>query len=38
MNIKLPYANEEWAFGALFAVVGLVLVLSYIVLKRKRVI
>jgi len=38
MNIKLPYAEEEWAFGALFVVVGLVLVLSYIVLKRKRVI
>jgi len=38
MNIKLPYANEEWAFGALFVVVGLVLVLSYVVLKRKRVI
>jgi len=38
MNIKLPYADEEWAFGALFVVVGLVLVLSYIVLKRKRVI
>jgi len=38
MNIKLPYADAEWAFGALFAVVGIVLVLSYIVLKRKRVI
>jgi len=38
MNIKLPYADAEWAFGALFAVVGIVLILSYIVLKRKRVI
>jgi len=38
MNIKLPFADEEWAFAALFAVVGLVLVLSFMGLKRKRVI
>lgn len=38
MNIKLPFADEEWAFAALFAVIGLVLVLSFMGLKRKRVI
>lgn len=38
MNVTLPYANAEWAFGALFAVVLIVLVLAYIILKRKRVI
>lgn len=38
MNIKLPFADEEWAFAALFAVVGLVLILSFMGLKRKRVI
>jgi magnesium transporter len=38
MNIKLPYADADWAFGALFAVVLLVLVMAYLILKRKRVI
>jgi len=38
MNIKLPYADAEWAFAALSAVVGVVLVVSYVALKRKRVI
>ena len=38
MNIKLPYADAEWAFGALFAAVLLVLVVAYVILKRKRVI
>jgi len=38
MNVKLPYADAEWAFGALFVIVSVVLVLSYIILKRKRVI
>jgi magnesium transporter len=38
MNIKLPYADAEWAFSALFAVVLLVLIAAYIILKRKRVI
>jgi len=38
MNINLPFADVEWAFGALLVVVVLVLILSYIILKRKRVI
>jgi magnesium transporter len=38
MNISLPYADAEWAFGALFAVVLFVLIVAYIILKRKRVI
>jgi len=38
MNINLPFAEAEWAFGALFALVLLVLVVAYIILKRKRVI
>jgi magnesium transporter len=38
MNIKLPFADAEWAFGALFGVIGVVLVLSYVILKRKNVI
>lgn len=38
MNLKLPFAELEWAFGALLGVIALVLVLSYLVLKNKRVI
>ena len=38
MNIKLPFAEMEWAFGGLLVLILLVLILSYIVLKRKRVI
>jgi magnesium transporter len=38
MNIKLPYAHEEWALAALLTIVGLVLVLAYALLKRMRVI
>lgn len=38
MNISLPYADAEWAFGAMSALILLVLVVAYIILKRKRVI
>jgi len=38
MNVKLPFADAEWAFGALFGVIAVVLVLSYVILKRKNVI
>jgi magnesium transporter len=38
MNIKLPYADAEWALGVLLATVGVVLVLAYALLKRIRVI
>jgi len=38
MNIALPFAHEPWAFGGLIALVGLVLVLAYVILKRKQVI
>lgn len=38
MNIKLPYADAEWAFGALFVLVGVVLLVSFAALKRKNVI
>jgi len=38
MNITLPFAHEPWALFGLLAVVGLVLLLAYVLLKRKRVI
>lgn len=38
MNIKLPFADAEWAFGGLTVLIIFVLILSYVILKRKRVI
>jgi magnesium transporter len=38
MNLKLPFAGEEWAFAVLITIVIVVLVLAYAVLKRLRVI
>ena len=38
MNLKLPFAEMEWAFFGLLGVIVLVLIASYIILKRKRVI
>ncbi|MDB5162471.1 MAG: hypothetical protein JWO54_978 [Candidatus Saccharibacteria bacterium] len=38
MNIDLPFAHVDWIFGALICVIALVLVASYIILKRKQVI
>jgi len=38
MNIRLPFADMEWAFGGLLVLIVVVLILSYIILKRKRVI
>jgi len=38
MNISLPFAHVEWAFFGLIGVVAGVLLLAYVLLKRKRVI
>jgi len=38
MNLKLPFADMEWAFAALFGIILVVLVLSYNILKRMKVI
>lgn len=38
MNIKLPFADMEWALGGLLVVILLVLIIAYVVLRRKRVI
>lgn len=38
MNVKLPFADTDWAFGALIGVIVAVLLLAYAILKRMRVI
>jgi len=38
MNIQLPFQAADWAFSGLIAVIVLVLVLAYAILKRIRVI
>jgi len=38
MNISLPFAHVEWAFFGLIGIVAGVLLLAYVLLKRKRVI
>jgi magnesium transporter len=38
MNVELPFQHMPWAFPALIGVIILVLVVSYAILKRKKVI
>jgi magnesium transporter len=38
MNVTLPFAKEEWAFNAMAVVTVCVLIIAFIVLKRKKVI
>jgi len=38
MNVKLPFAEMEWVFGALILLIIIVLIFAYSILKRKRVI
>lgn len=38
MNIKLPFANLEWAFTGLISVIVVTLITAYVILKRKGVI